>query len=166
MASGAEARMKICRSCGQRAEEDYQYCTNCGSSQWDPAPPQASTGLTLEQPEAASEAVIEEYATLGTRAGAFLAETLGTNIAGFFIPFASLGIAIANLILYRRGRTVGAYLFHIRVVRDTGDLAGFYQMAVRYAASVLSAIPWASASGGPSGMRTGKLGTTSCWGPT
>ncbi|MFQ5872763.1 MAG: RDD family protein [Dehalococcoidia bacterium] len=80
-------------------------------------------------------------ASLGSRAGAYLIETVGAELIGLLLPIVPLGILIANLIMYRRGQTVGARLLKLRIVRDTGDLAGFYQMFVRAAAAVLSFIP-------------------------
>ncbi|MCH8088786.1 MAG: RDD family protein [Chloroflexi bacterium] len=71
-----------------------------------------------------------------------MVETVGVWIVSIFtLGVGYLAFFVTNLILYRRGKTVGAHLFHIRVVRDTGDLAGFYQMSVRSAASIISAIP-------------------------
>ncbi|MEE9198804.1 MAG: hypothetical protein V3U26_03285, partial [Dehalococcoidia bacterium] len=109
MAAATEAKKKICRSCGEIAGEDYQYCTNCGSSQWGPVPPRLAKELALDRSSVAPETVLEEeYAGLGSRAKAYLIETLGANIAGLLIPFVPLGVFVTNLILYRRGRTVGA----------------------------------------------------------
>ena len=44
-------------------------------------------------------------------------------------------VIVANLFLYRRGQDVGAVLFRLRVVRENGDVAGFFHMAVRSAAA-------------------------------
>lgn len=49
-----------------------------------------------------------------------------------------LPISIANLVLFRRGQDIGAVLFGLRVVRENGDVAGFFQMAVRSAAAGIS----------------------------
>ena len=42
--------------------------------------------------------------------------------------------------MFRRGQDVGARLVGLRVVRDTGDIAGFYHMWTRALASVISFI--------------------------
>lgn len=60
----------------------------------------------------------------------------------FFIPVLGLVvsglIAVANLFLFRQGQDVGAVIFRLRVVRENGDVAGFFQMFVRNAASSIS----------------------------
>jgi uncharacterized RDD family membrane protein YckC len=52
--------------------------------------------------------------------------------------FVSLGAFIWTMSLYRRGQDVGARLIGLRVVRDTGELAGFYHMWTRGLASIIS----------------------------
>jgi hypothetical protein len=47
-------------------------------------------------------------------------------------------IFLIDLVLYRRGQDVGAVIFRLRVVRENGDVAGFYTMWVRSMASIIS----------------------------
>ena len=143
MATDPADKIKLCQHCGEIAEADSNYCTTCGSSNWGPVSRQPSGGLEHGLlSEASQTTVAEEFASLGTRTKAYLTETVGANVAGILIPFVPFGVFITNLIiLYRQGQTVGARLFKIRVIRDNGDVAGFYQMFVRATASTLSVIP-------------------------
>ena len=57
------------------------------------------------------------------------------------IPFVGFVVGLVNLTMARRGRTVGLKMAGARVLRENGDVAGFFHTTVRGAAGVLSAIP-------------------------
>ncbi len=82
-------------------------------------------------------------ADMGTRTGAWLITNMVVQVIsyvpvfGWIISFAAF---IWTLILYQRGQDVGARITGIRVVRDTGELAGFYHMWTRALASAISFI--------------------------
>jgi uncharacterized RDD family membrane protein YckC len=88
-----------------------------------------------------SSAVPGELAGMGTRTGSWLINNVAVQIIGG-IPVLgwaiSLGAFIWTLMLYRRGQDVGARLLGLRVVRDTGEVAGFYHMWTRGLASIIS----------------------------
>jgi hypothetical protein len=86
-------------------------------------------------------AVPGEIAGMKTRTGAWLITNILVNMTGA-IPvlgfIVSLGAFIWTMSLYRRGQDVGASITALRVVRDTGELAGFYHMWTRGLASIIS----------------------------
>ena len=86
-------------------------------------------------------AVPGEIAGMGARTGAWLITNVVVGIVGA-IPglgvFVSLGAFIWTMYLLRRGQDVGARIIGLRVVRDTGELAGFYHMWTRGLASGIS----------------------------
>ena len=57
------------------------------------------------------------------------------------IPFVGSVVQLVNWIMFRRGRTIGLKMAGARILRENGDVAGFFHTSVRAAASVLSAIP-------------------------
>ena len=78
----------------------------------------------------------EELAGLGLRVVSFIVD----GILGS-IPYINFVITIINVVMYRRGNTVGLKLVGARIVRENGDVSGFFHTAVRAAASALSFIP-------------------------
>jgi uncharacterized RDD family membrane protein YckC len=88
-------------------------------------------------------AVPGEIADMGARTGAWLISNVVVRILSA-IPIVgwivSLGAFIWSLFLFRRGQDVGARIVGLRVVRDTGELAGFYHMWARGLASIISFI--------------------------
>ena len=80
-------------------------------------------------------------ADIATRGRAYgLGILLPRVILLLFPPLVSvigLPLLIADLLLYRQGQDIGAAIFRLRVVRENGDVAGFYTMWVR---SILSGI--------------------------
>jgi uncharacterized RDD family membrane protein YckC len=86
-------------------------------------------------------AVPGEIAGMGERTGAWLISNVVVRIISA-IPIIgwiiSLGVFIWNLFLFRRGQDIGARIVGLRVVRDTGELAGFYHMWTRGLASIIS----------------------------
>ena len=86
-------------------------------------------------------AVPGEIAGMKARTGAWLITHIVVAIAGFMPvlgPFVPLGAFIWTMYLYRRGQDIGARIIGLRVVRDTGELAGFYHMWTRGLASIIS----------------------------
>jgi uncharacterized RDD family membrane protein YckC len=64
--------------------------------------------------------------------------TLGfIPVIGYFINIAFI---LGNLFLFQRGQDVGAVAMKLRVVRENGDVAGFFHMWTRNLASVISAL--------------------------
>jgi uncharacterized RDD family membrane protein YckC len=86
---------------------------------------------------------MEDLASLGQRFGSGLIDSL----SGLFglIPiiggFISTWLTVGNLIGYRRGMTLGLKLAGARIMRENGEVSGFYHTAVRAIAAALSAIP-------------------------
>ncbi|MEX0761458.1 MAG: RDD family protein [Dehalococcoidia bacterium] len=80
-----------------------------------------------------------------TRFAAYLLTTALPSIL-WYVPvlgwLVALGIIICNLIMHRRGLDIGAVVVDVRVIRNNGDVAGFYHMTVRAMVSILSAIPF------------------------
>jgi uncharacterized RDD family membrane protein YckC len=80
-------------------------------------------------------------AELQMRGFAFTVSTVVPNIIGL-IP--GLGVLIAtvivvvNLVMYRQGQDLGAAVFGLRVLRNNGDVAGFFHMWARNFASLVS----------------------------
>lgn len=78
----------------------------------------------------------EELARIEDRVGSFLVD----SVLGM-IPFVGFVVQLVNLTMFRRGRTVGLRMAGARVVRENGEVAGFFHTYVRGSAAVLSAIP-------------------------
>ena len=77
-----------------------------------------------------------DLAGMGQRVGSLLVDGILRAI-----PYIGALVSIANLIMYRRGHTIGLRIAGARMVRSNGDLSGFFHTAVRSWAAVLSAIP-------------------------
>ncbi len=91
----------------------------------------------------------EEFPTaladVPTRGRAFGLNVVLPNIVGIlplqlFGLFFGLVFFVVNLFLYRQGQDIGALAFKLRVVRENGDVAGFFTMFVRAQASIISLI--------------------------
>jgi uncharacterized RDD family membrane protein YckC len=129
------------------------FCGECGTavlaagSEPNPAGEFARTddpsGYTPSTLASDGTAIPGEIAGMGARTGAWLVTNVVVKIIGA-IPFigwiVSLGLFIWNLLLFRRGQDVGARIVGLRVVRNTGELAGFYHMWTRGLASIISFI--------------------------
>jgi uncharacterized RDD family membrane protein YckC len=57
------------------------------------------------------------------------------------LAYTGILLLVANAALYRQGQDIGALLFRMRVLRDNGDVAGFYVMWARAFASLVSLLP-------------------------
>jgi len=140
----------FCAECGARHVSGANYCRECGTLV--PAGPKDSyetSGST--EPEqygyqhstisSSSSAVPGEQAGMGTRTGSWLINNVAIKaigmipVIGWIVP---LGAFIWMLFLFQRGQDVGARLLGLRVVRDTGEIAGFYHMWTRGLASIIS----------------------------
>lgn len=80
---------------------------------------------------------------MGSRTGAWLISNVAVRMISavpIFGWIVSLGAFIWTLILFQRGQDVGARLVGLRVVRNTGEIAGFYHMWTRGLASIISFI--------------------------
>ena len=108
-----------CSQCGTQNVEDASYCTRCGSPLSDALRPTR-----------------DPLASMGLRAVSYIVDGILQGI-----PFLGLIPLVINGIMYRRGQTIGLKLIGARIVRDNGELSGFYHTVVRAAAAGLSAIP-------------------------
>ncbi|MBU80292.1 MAG: RDD family protein [Dehalococcoidia bacterium] len=86
-------------------------------------------------------AIPGQIAGMSNRTGAWLITSVAVSMIGS-IPFLGWIVQIAAFIwtmfLYQRGQDVGARIVGLRVVRDTGELAGFYHMWTRGLAALVS----------------------------
>jgi uncharacterized RDD family membrane protein YckC len=126
----------FCPKCGAQSPDSAVFCPQCGNNLTPTvAPPPASGAL---QPPAGvpQRPRIEDLASLGQRIGSWLIDI----IAGV-IPLVNWAVAIGNWIGYRRGMTLGLKLAGARIMRENGDVSGFYHTAVRAIAATLSTIP-------------------------
>ena len=108
-----------CTQCGTENSEHARYCTNCGNALAGDQP----SSLSTRQAIASSVPRIDRahLASLGQRFGSWIVDAiLGA------IPLVSFAVVIANLIMFRRGNTVGLSLVGARIVRENGDLSGFF----------------------------------------
>ena len=127
-----------CNRCGTQNRDDAAFCVQCGNAlpqtQSPPgAPAQAQPPLGAPAQAQASRDVL---ASMGQRVGSFLVDGILGNI-----PYVGFVVLIVNWVMFRRGTTIGLKLARARIVRENGDVSGFFHTSVRGAASVLSAIP-------------------------
>lgn len=97
-----------------------------------------------ERPSFDLEDLPTPLADIPTRGRAYGIGVLLPNVLSVFLPTVGLVVGtvflVANLFLFRQGQDIGALLFRLRVVRENGDVAGFFHMFVRNAASAISLI--------------------------
>ncbi len=136
---------EFCATCGQPMHPDAAYCANCGIQRSIPADdddPWGDRAIEADRLEQTmSERNLDRSADMGARTGAFAINLFVPSALGFIPilgPLISLGWGVTTLIKYRRGQDVGASLLKIRVMRDNGDVAGFYHMWTRNLAAILS----------------------------
>ena len=140
-----------CNRCGTQNQDDAAFCVQCGNilpqAQSPPgAPAQAQPPLgapAQAQPPlgapAQAQASRDVLASMGQRVGSFLVDgILGIVLGQFGV---GLVVTIVNWVMFRRGTTIGLKLVGARIVRENGDISGFFHTWVRGAAGVLSAIP-------------------------
>ena len=146
------ASADTCSKCGQELRGDSNYCGVCGTrirrsepigfgSKDDPWGDRQTEAEWIAQHAHSREN--DRLAGMSTRTGSYLINALLPSFLGF-IPV--LGIVIyaawypVTLYKWRRGQDIGASLMKIRVVRDNGDVAGFYHMWTRNLAAIISLI--------------------------
>lgn len=141
-------RPGFCPYCGASVSPDSRFCGNCGRGLDEGA---YQSGDAWAHPQAAQEYEEPVYqdalAGMSTRTGGFLVTRMLPGLIGL-IPVvgtvAGIGLWIWNLFLFQRGQDIGARLLGMRVVRDTGELAGFFHMWTRNLASTISLIALAA----------------------
>lgn len=130
----------ICSHCRAQNPDDASFCANCGMRLVSPLPSQPATASspqqTMVQTQAHRSILTGELADFGQRIGSWLLDAVLQ-----VIPYLGLIPYIVNLVLNRRGSTIGLSVARARIIRDNGDVSGFYHTSVRTVAAVLSAIP-------------------------
>ena len=149
---------ETCSNCGQELRGDSNYCGVCGtpSRPRDEASqpgrveigseddPWGDRRIDAEDRSRQAESLEDDrLASMGTRTGSFLINGLVPNLLGFIpilgiiIWFAWEGFTLSKM---RRGQDIGASITKIRVVRNNGEVAGFYHMWTRNLAALISTI--------------------------
>ena len=113
--------MMYCSNCGIRSPDDASFCKHC----------RGPLGTGEDQPRDA------ELASLGQRFWSFVIDGVLA-----FIPFVNIIFTFVNLGMFRRGNSIGLNIVGARIIRENGDLSGFFQTSVRSMAAVLSIIPF------------------------
>jgi uncharacterized RDD family membrane protein YckC len=116
-----------CRNCGTSLDAEVVYCPVCGTS--------TSSGYTVSEQTVASL----NTDVMPQRTGAIAIRMLISGI-GFTGLLSLIGpiLFIVDLILMRNGQDWTAKVFHLRVVRTNGDIAGLAHMVTRTTVSILS----------------------------
>ena len=109
----------FCSRCGTQNADQASFCAQCGS------------------PLGGKQFAGAELANMGRRFGSFLIDAILQAI-----PYLGVIPGIINLVMFRRGHTIGLRIVGARIVRENGDLSGFFHTSVRGAAAILSAIPF------------------------
>ncbi len=154
---------EACESCSIRFDSDERFCGICGTQR--DRPDSQEGGLRNSLPGAEQNNQNLEQGS-GIRSDSTVApnvsrwtgeETLASprsRIIGFLVIQAFgfvhlvpqigillfLGLTLWNFSLYRRGLDIGAHLVGMRVLRENGDLAGFFHMYTRNIVALLSFI--------------------------
>ena len=118
-----------CSSCGTQNPDTAAFCAQCGS-------PMAGNQSAQVQTTPAQVQTTEELASLGLRVVSWVVDVIITAI-----PYIGFVVAIVNWIMYRRGSTIGLKLVGTRIIRENGDVSGFYDTFIRAFAAILSFIP-------------------------
>ena len=141
-----------CSNCGQELGRESNFCGVCGTprrrsepidfgSRDDPWGDRQIEAEGLARQDHSRED--DRLAGMGTRTGSFLINLLLPNFLGL-IPVLGVVVVViwwpVTLYKWRRGQDIGASLMKIRVVRDNGDVAGFYHMWTRNLAAIISFI--------------------------
>ena len=126
-----------CGRCGTRNDDNAKVCSRCGSAIVQPLPPLRRdpfpTQRPVERPPLPGELHEADLATFPQRISSFVLDVVLQSI-----PYLGIVPAIFSLFLGRRGQTVGLMVVRARVVRENGDVAGFYHTAIRNLAWSLS----------------------------
>ena len=134
-----------CPSCGIHKPAGARFCANCGSQlvasvALDNLPNlwQRVASFIMDLPLLLPVAVF--HVSLVLLLVTSLRDDVISLLAGlliFWLPFLYIGYSI----WFRRGQTPGLWLVRARIVRESGDVSGFFHTYVRMAASILSAVP-------------------------
>ncbi len=135
----------FCGQCSTRVTSEMNHCGQCGAELLRPdlrsLPTDSYPEYVPRTVATDGTALPGEIAEMKSRTVAWLIVNVGTRIVGG-IPVIGWIISIAafvwTLMLYQRGQDIGARFTNIRVIRDTGELAGFYHMWTRSLASIIS----------------------------
>lgn len=119
-AGGRKMATAYCLTCGEPIAYAFGACTHCGTPPPGPAKP-------LE---------FIDYAPLWQR---ILAAFVDGGLS--LVPYLGSVVPLVNLIAGRRGQSIGLALLRVRIVRDKGDVSGFFHTFARGVASLLSALP-------------------------
>ncbi|MBI4311730.1 MAG: RDD family protein [Chloroflexi bacterium] len=121
-----------CSTCGAQNPDAASFCAACGQ-------PLAGAVAVQEQPSGAvplGPPGQQELASYGQRFGSWIIDfVLGV------IPYLGLVFDIINWVMYRRGSTIGLSIVRARIIRENGDVSGFYHTWMRAVASILSLLP-------------------------
>ena len=118
-----------CSRCGTQNPDTAAFCAQCGSPMAGGQPAQAPATPAQVQ-------TTEEMAGLGLRVVSFVVDGIITSI-----PYLNFITVIVNWVMYRRGNTIGLKLVGARIVRENGDVSGFFHTFIRAFAAILSFIP-------------------------
>ncbi len=146
------ASADTCLNCGRALRGDSNYCDTCGTPKRRSEPvgfgseddPWGDRQIDADDRVLQSSSREDDrLASMGTRTGSYLINALVPSILGL-IPVLGIIISLVwegfTLSKMRRGQDIGASLMKIRVVRDNGDVAGFYHMWTRNLAAIISGI--------------------------
>ena len=152
---------EACGSCGIRFDGDERFCGVCGTQRdhrdsqkgglRNSLPGSEQDGQNLEQGNGVkSDSAVAPNVSRWT--GEEHLASSKSRIIGFLVVQALgfvhmvppigillfLGLTLWNFRLYRRGLDIGAHLVGMRVMRENGELAGFFHMWTRGIVSMLS----------------------------
>ena len=128
--------INYCSNCGAQSHEGASFCVRCGRALESGGPP-LTQPRRVDRPFMKAGAVAHsELAGSWRRTVSFLIET----IVGW-IPLSYPVIVIVNFVMYRRGKAIGVTVAGVRIVRENGEVSGFFHTSVRAFASFLSALP-------------------------
>jgi uncharacterized RDD family membrane protein YckC len=125
-----------CTDCGAENPDSASFCPQCGKAiaATSPRPKGIQQSAAVPTTPAAQPG---QLASIGQRIAAWLIDAVLVAI-----PYLGIVALVSNLVMARRGNTIGLKLLGARIVRENGDLSGFFHTAVRnYYAALLSAIP-------------------------
>lgn len=136
----------ICGRCDAPVIPGANLCRECGAAVPDTQEPVAPHYADDDRPPVFHPdpgVVPGELASMGSRTRAWAISNPAIGLLSY-VPVIGVAVSIAtfiwNMTLYRRGQDIGARILGVRVIRDTGELAGFYHMWTRTLASLISLV--------------------------
>ncbi len=118
-----------CGRCGTESPEAAAFCGQCGSRLAAPPPAGTAAPVSLIIAEG-------QLAGLGQRIVSWVIDAVLQTI-----PYIGLLPALINWSMFRRGSTIGLKITGARIMRENGDVSGFFHTSVRGVASTISLIP-------------------------